>query len=49
MIKGKYEGTKADIFAAGVTLFFMYTLDFPFLEATKEDNLYKLIIDKNYD
>lgn len=46
LIKGEYEGTNADIFAAAITLFFMYARNYPFDNATARDSIYKYIIGK---
>ena len=43
-----YEGTKTDVFAAGVILFIMYAGNPPFEKAAANDPYYKLIKDKNY-
>lgn len=43
-----YEGTSADIFAAGVILFIMYAGNPPFEKAAPNDPYYRLIKDKNY-
>lgn len=40
----KYNGTKADIFSAGVVLFTMYTGTPPFTRASPNDSLYKLLL-----
>ena len=44
-----YEGSKADIFAAGVILFIMYAGNPPFEKAAPNDPYYKLIKDKKFD
>ena len=44
-----YEGTKTDIFAAGVILFIMYAGNPPFEKAHPNDPYYKLIRGKNFD
>jgi len=40
----KYDGEKADVFAAGVTLFAIYTGKFPFHEATPNDKYYSFFV-----
>ena len=44
-----YEGSKADIFAAGVILFIMYAGNPPFEKAAPNDPYYKLVKDKNFN
>ena len=48
MEQGKYTGLQADLFAAGVILFIMYTGTPPFLSTKNTDKIYKLIRDKNF-
>lgn len=48
MEQGKYLGLQADIFAAGVILFVMYTGTPPFISTKNTDKIYKLIRDKNF-
>lgn len=43
MERGKYLGHDADIFAAGVILFLMYSGAPPFLSTRFSDKIYKLI------
>ena len=43
-----YEGSRADVFAAGVILFIMYAGNPPFEKASPNDPYYKLIKDKNF-
>lgn len=43
-----YEGSKIDIFAAGVILFIMYAGNPPFEKASPNDPYYKLIKEKNF-
>ena len=45
---GKYTGLQADLFAAGVILFIIYTGTPPFLSTKNTDKIYKLIRDKNF-
>ncbi|CAG9324734.1 unnamed protein product [Blepharisma stoltei] len=40
----KYNGTKADVFSAGVALFIMYIGAPPFARASPNDSLYKLLL-----
>lgn len=44
-----YDGTKADIFAAGVLLFLLITGRPPFKQAKTNDYLYQNIIEGNID
>lgn len=44
-----YEGTKTDIFAAGVILFIMMIGSAPFEKATSEDQRYRQIIESRYE
>ena len=46
--QGKYDGKKVDIFALGVILFIMKFGLFPFKEALKTNDFYKLIHNRNY-
>lgn len=48
MESGKYLGLQADLFAAGVILFVMYTGTPPFLSTKNTDKIYKLIRDRNF-
>ena len=48
MEAGKYLGIQADLFAAGVILFVMYTGTPPFISTKNTDKIYKLIRDKNF-
>lgn len=48
MEKGKYLGLQADLFAAGVILFVIYTGTPPFISTKNTDKIYKLIRDKNF-
>ena len=48
MEQGKYTGLQADLFAAGVILFIMFTGTPPFLSTKNTDKIYKLIRDKNF-
>ena len=43
-----YEGTRVDIFAAGVILFIMYAGNPPFEKAAPNDPYYRLLKEKNY-
>ena len=47
-LKRPYDGFKVDIFNLGVILLNLATCWIGFLEATKNDKYYKLIIDKDY-
>jgi serine/threonine protein kinase len=47
--KKKYDGVKADIYSLGILLFVLVTGKRIFKEARKTDNLYNLIINKNYN
>jgi len=47
--KKKYDGIKADIYSLGILLFILVTGKRIFLEARKTDQLYKYIINKNYN
>lgn len=45
IIEGRqYDGTKVDLFSAGVILFILAHGTFPFGEATKNDYFYKLMV-----
>ena len=44
-----YDGEKIDIFCAGVTLYSLMIGRFGFYEASRNDDLYKLIMKKKYD
>ena len=48
MEQGKYMGIQADLFAAGVILFVIYTGTPPFISTKNTDKIYKLIRDKNF-
>ena len=48
MEAGKYLGLQADLFAAGVVLFVMFSGTPPFISTKPTDKIYKLIRDKNY-
>ena len=48
-VEESYDPFKADIFALGVVLFIMVSGSLPFESATKEDVLYKLIIEENFE
>ena len=39
-----YSGTKVDLFSMGVILFIIVKGTFPFLEAKKDDQYYKLLM-----
>ncbi len=45
---GQYTGLQADLFAAGVILFVMYTGTPPFLSTKNTDKIYRLIREKNF-
>jgi serine/threonine protein kinase len=45
---GNYEGLKADLFAAGVVIFIMYTGTPPFISTKSHDRIYRLIREKKY-
>ena len=47
-LKEPFDGSKADIFSLGVTLFFLVTNEYPFEIATKDDEYYNLIKNENY-
>ena len=47
--KKKINGEKADIFSLGVVLFNFVALKFGFENSKKDNQLYKLIIDENFD
>ena len=47
--KEGYLGKNADVFSAGVILFFLVCMNNPFREASKIDNLYRCIINKRYE
>ena len=50
ILAGKnYDGEKVDIFCAGICLICMMTGKFGFAEASRSDELYKLIIKKKYN
>ena len=49
MGRRKNNGEKADIFSLGVVLFNLVAKKFGFQTSQKNDSLYKLIIDKNFD
>jgi serine/threonine protein kinase len=50
IIEGKkYSGEKVDVFSCGVVLFIMISGRYPFYCASKDDKLYKLIMDRNYE
>lgn len=44
-----YDAFKADIFGLGVIMFALVLGRLPFEYATKEDKIYKLIAEKDYD
>lgn len=44
-----FNGIKSDIFALGVTLFIIYSGEFPFKQARKYDISYQYIIKRKYD
>jgi serine/threonine protein kinase len=48
MEDGKYTGVQADMFAAGVVLFMMYTGGPPFFSAKSHDRGYKHIRERNF-
>lgn len=48
VITKNYEGTRADIFSAGVILFIMYAGHPPFERSSSSDPYYQLLIQKNY-
>ena len=43
----EYNAKEVDLFAASIILFIMYSFTPPFIKATKYDNYYKLLCDKN--
>jgi hypothetical protein len=44
-----YSGLQADLFAAGVILFVIYSGTPPFLSTKKQDKIYRLIRENNFD
>lgn len=40
---GEMDGEKVDVFALGVILYVMFANEIPFMNATPDDNIYKLI------
>jgi len=44
-IHQEYDGTRTDMFSAGVLLFVLVTGNFPFTEAKQSNDLYQYIID----
>lgn len=48
METGDYNGLQADMFAAGVVLFVMYSGGPPFLSTRSHDRIYKMIREKNF-
>lgn len=46
--EGKYNGKHADLFAAGISLFIMYSGSLPFINTKTTSKQYKLIRDQNY-
>ena len=44
-IHQEYDGTRTDMFSAGVLLFVLVTGHFPFTEAKQNNELYQFIID----
>jgi serine/threonine protein kinase len=49
LTKHEYDGFKADVFACGVILFQMYVGERLFNKAKSSDEVYNLIMEKNYD
>ncbi|KAM3141059.1 hypothetical protein pb186bvf_006860 [Paramecium bursaria] len=49
LAKNPYDGTKTDIFAAGVILYNIITCSNPFYQATSNDQRYKFIIERKYE
>lgn len=41
----EYDGTRTDMFSAGVLLYVLVTGNFPFTEAKPSNDLYQFIID----
>ena len=48
-LEESYDPFEADIFAPGVVLFIMVSGSLPFESATKDDELYKFIIEENFE
>ena len=44
-----YDGKKADIFSLGVVLFTIVKGIYPFLNATKGDHMFNMLMEKKYD
>jgi len=48
-IHQEYDGTRTDMFSAGVLLYVLVTGQFPFTEAKQNNELYQHFIDKNFE
>ena len=46
--KNDYEGSKADIFSLGVTLFALANGIFPFSSSLPSDPFYKFLVERDY-
>lgn len=44
----EYDGTRTDMFSAGVLLYVLVTGNFPFTEAKPSNDLYQFIIDQDF-
>ena len=49
LMEYEYDPKQSDLFSAAITLFILIANHSPFKQAKKDDWLYKLIINKNYD